>query len=50
MFFDDLENFDFDLDGEGLGLDEVDLDFLVGDKKFYNDDFEGLLGWVLGIK
>ena len=41
---DDLEDFDFDLDGEGLGLDEADLDSLAGDKKSYNDDLEGLLG------
>jgi hypothetical protein len=41
---DDLEDFDFDLDGESLGLDEADLDSLAGDKKSYNDDLEGLLG------
>ena len=41
---DGLEDFDFDLDGEGLGLDEADLDSLAGDKKSYNDDLEGLLG------
>ena len=41
---DDLEDFDFDLDGEGLGLDEADLDSLAGDKKSYNNDLEGLLG------
>ena len=41
---DDLEDFDLPLDGEGLGLDEADLDSLAGDKKSYNNDLEGLLG------